>query len=307
MDVWTIGAGGLLGSALVRRAQERERSYPAARIPWASPRDARETLERELDSFHRWRRPGPWAVVWAAGAGVIGSSAQALSSEQDVLLGFAAAVAARPHPGGTFVFASSASVYGDTGGQVADERSPTRPLSGYARIKLEQEAALTALLAGTVPLAVARISTLYGPGQNVGKGQGLVSTMCAEVISGRPITIFVPLDTQRDYLYSDDAAARCLHLAEESARGARVDAATVRVVASGRTTTIGEVARTVQTVAHRRAHLLQIQSPARSLHVRQQVLTTTDDRLRRMALLPLVEGVGRVHADLLRHQLVRSG
>lgn len=279
--------------------------FAAARIPWDSPQRTLETLTEELEAFHRWRREGPWAVVWAAGSGVISSSAEKLEAERGVLVGFAGAVASSARPGGSFVFASSASVYGDTGGQVADEYSATGPLNGYARTKLEQERTLSEVLAGKVPLAIARISTLYGPGQNVGKGQGLVSTMCAEVISARPISVFVPLDTQRDYLYVDDAADRCLYLAEETSRRAGVDAPMLRVVASARTTTIAEVARTVQTVAHRRTHLLQIQSPAASLHVRQQVLDTTDPVLRRMRPLPLVEGVGRVYADLLGQHLAR--
>ena len=300
MDVWVVGAGGLLGSAIASAARGEHRLFPAERIPWSQPEISSRVLAANLIAFHQWRRTGtPWAVIWAAGAGVIASSAASLAAEDTVMLGFARELARTAEAGGTFVFASSASVYGDSKNQTCDEWSPTAPLNRYAQTKLTQEATLSRLFAGRAPLVLTRISTLYGPGQNLSKGQGLISSMCRDALAGRAISIFVPLDTQRDYLYTEDAARQILQLAERSAQAgsARPE---IKVLGSYRSTTIGEVARTIQSVARRRPHLLQVQSASSSVHVRRQLLSTTDPALRATAPTPLLTGVNDVYISLLR-------
>lgn len=300
MDVWVVGAGGLLGSAIARSVRGEHRLFSAGRIPWHQPENSSRALVENLRAFHSWRQTDtPWAVIWAAGAGVIASSAASLAVEDEVLIGFARELAHSAEPGGTFVFASSASVYGDSKNLTCDEWSLTAPLNHYARTKLNQEAALTQLLTGSTPLVLARISTLYGPGQNLSKGQGLISSMCRDALAGRAISIFVPLDTQRDYLYTADAARQILQLAQRSAHAgsARPE---IKVVGSYRSTTIGEVARTIQSVARRRPHLLQIQSASSSVHVRSQLLSTTDPALRAMSPTPLLTGINTVYSGLLR-------
>ena len=52
---------------------------------------------------------------------------------------------------------------------------------------------------GTAVL-VGRIANLYGPGQNLAKPQGLVSQLCLANLTGQPLSIYVSLDTLRDYL-----------------------------------------------------------------------------------------------------------
>lgn len=302
MDVWVIGAGGLLGSAVHRAARSSAelRLFPARPIPWASTRESVLHLRGDLARFHAWRRPGqPWTIIWAAGSGVIASTTALLSTESETLLSFSREVAATAQEHGAFVFSSSASVFGDRGNAVSDETSTTFPMNAYAQTKLDQEGHLASIMEGRLALVVARISTLYGPGQDLTKGQGLVSTMCREVISQRAISVFVPLDTQRDFLFTDDAARRILALA---AAAATVSSSrpTVRVVGSYRSTTIGEVARTVQIVARRRTHILQIQTPSRSLHVRRQLLTSRDPELTAGSVTPLLLGISAVYRDVLQ-------
>ena len=53
---------------------------------------------------------------------------------------------------------------------------------------------------------IARITNLYGPGQDLGKGQGLISVIVESYVTGRPVQIYVSLDTLRDYVYVDDCA-----------------------------------------------------------------------------------------------------
>lgn len=303
MDVWVVGAGGLLGSAISRTPSPDSRYFAAGRVPWHSPAESGAALRRSLADFHRWRRPGhPWGIIWAAGSGVIASTPEKLASESAVLLDFATAVAGRPEPGGAVFFASSASVFGGTGRDLFDERTAPAPLNAYARTKLTQELRLTTIFDGALPLAIGRISTLYGPGQNLAKGQGLISSMCSEALRRRTISIYVPLDTTRDYLYTQDAAVQVLALTERAAVEATATAM-MRVVASHRPTTVGELARMVQAVAHRRTPILQIRTSSTVLHARCLALTSTDPSMRSFRPTPLPVGIDAVYRDLLQRYL----
>lgn len=152
MDVWVIGAGGLLGSAVVRSVGASDRVFPAPAVPWRSPDDSVATLRRSLAAFHAWRDPlRPWSTLWTAGSGVIASSAAQLSAEAAVAGAFAEDVARRPEPDGALLFASTASILGDSGAQVLDESAPPDPRNTYAHAKLRQEEAVTVALEGARP------------------------------------------------------------------------------------------------------------------------------------------------------------
>jgi UDP-glucose 4-epimerase len=69
----------------------------------------------------------------------------------------------------------------------------------------EQRAAAFAAATG-VPVVIGRITNLYGPGQNLSKPQGLISHLCQAQLTRQPISVYVSLDTIRDYLFVDDCA-----------------------------------------------------------------------------------------------------
>ena len=305
MDVWVVGSRGLLGSAIGRSLPSQTRLFPAPRVPWRSTSDALPSLLSSLEEFRRWRRPDrPWGIVWAAGSGVIASPTEQLRLEGQTMLDFAAAVAATPEENGAFLFASSASVFGGSPGLEADESTVPVPTNNYSRAKLDQEIALAGIFTGPTSLVQARIGTLYGPGQNAGKPQGLISAMCRESISRRTISIFVPIDTTRDYLYVDDAARQCVHLLGVAA--VQPHQVMLRVLASHRSTTIGEVARLVQAVSHRRTHVLQVPGAAAAGHARHLALTSLDPVLRAFPTTPLPVGINAVYQDVLHRAMASS-
>jgi UDP-glucose 4-epimerase len=89
---------------------------------------------------------------------------------------------------------------------------------------------------------VARIANLYGPGQRPDKPQGLISQMSRCLIHHRPLHIYVPLDTVRDFVFVEDAAralvrwsARLRREAENAGRSVHV----LKICASECPTTIG--------------------------------------------------------------------
>ena len=87
------------------------------------------------------------------------------------------------------------------------ELHEARSISAYGDAKLAAERAAAEFAARSgVNVLTGRISNLYGPGQNLAKPQGLVSHICRAQLSGQPISVYVSLDTVRDYLYVDDAS-----------------------------------------------------------------------------------------------------
>ncbi|MFM7148141.1 MAG: hypothetical protein ACKOW5_17670, partial [Actinomycetales bacterium] len=80
---WIIGRGGLLGRALARRFPQH---WSAPAVPWSDPAAAVAALRAQAEEFHAWVGTQPWAVLWAAGAGVVSSDAPALQAERTNLL-----------------------------------------------------------------------------------------------------------------------------------------------------------------------------------------------------------------------------
>lgn len=64
------------------------------------------------------------------------------------------------------IFASSADVYGSWHDKPVDERTVPRPISPYARAKVEAEQLAARALTCSAPLASLRIATVFGPGEN---------------------------------------------------------------------------------------------------------------------------------------------
>ena len=88
------------------------------------------------------------------------------------------------------------------------EHTTPAPISAYGRAKLRSEEIATEFAVRTgSALLVGRLSNLYGPGQDITKPQGLISQLCRAQLTRQPLSVYVSLDTMRDYLFVDDAAA----------------------------------------------------------------------------------------------------
>lgn len=300
MLVWIIGAGGLLGSSLVRTLRKAPR-FVGTPVPWRDVATASAVLQADLERFARTTGEDDWAIAWAAGAGVVGTTRAALDDEADLVRRFAAAVREkRPSGRGALFLSSSAGMYAGSTAPPFDERTEPRPMNAYGAVKLQQEHAVAHELAGSVPLVVGRISTLYGPGQNLDKAQGLVTRLCLQAAMRRPIRVFVPMDTLRDYLFVDDAASMALGLLTEAV--ARQPAAPqLRVIAAGQATSVAELVALVQRVSRTRIGVVHAPMPANAQHV-------IDLRLRTRHSAPpgltpstlLATGVRRVYDDIMR-------
>lgn len=102
-------------------------------------------------------------------------------------------------------------VLAGSGGTVYDERlpppytedSPVAPTSAYGRAKLAVERELLAR-ADIVTPVVLRLANVYGPGQRIGTGQGVVAHWLDAAARGRPLVFYGDAASIRDYVHVTD-------------------------------------------------------------------------------------------------------
>jgi len=306
---WVVGRGGLLGQA-VEAALVTTRGAqlwrPPEAIRWSAPEAGVPELRRHASEFLHAAGDRPWSVAWCAGAGVMGTTAQALALELDALRATLDGLAAAPsgHHGSFFFASSAGGVYAGVGAPPYSESSPVRPLAPYGQAKLDAEALVEAWSHRTgTPSLVGRIANLYGPGQNLAKAQGLISQICRSHLTGQPLSIYVSLDTLRDYLFAPDCAALIVEglarLRQEQSGTAPM--VVTKILASQRAITIGAVLGEMRRIFKSWPRIVLGASSAsamqaRDLSLRSRVWPELDHR----GLTPFPVGVATTAADLLR-------
>lgn len=262
-----VGAGGLLGSAVRRELGRRAWPLATVAVPWG---DDDRTVEVLGDEISRLARAGrPWRVVWSAGAGVIGTSEQQLHNEVQVLervLERVEGALGDPADGGIFVTSSAGGVYGGSSGPPFSEETLPVPISpyGHAKLAAEQVAARFAERSG-LPTAVGRIANLYGPGQDISKPQGLISQLCKAHLFREPLSIYVPLDTARDYVFVDDCARMVLDTLERTVSAGGLH---TKLIASEQAVTLGVILAELRRVTKRRPQVVLGVSPMARFQVK---------------------------------------
>lgn len=301
---WVVGAGGLLGSAVTRCLTARgEATFRGPTVRWAGP-DAELDLRQGLARLVEQAGEDGWQVFWCAGVGVTGSSDAALQTEVERFEALLDAMHALPpqlqQRGSLFVASSAGALYAGSPGAPFDESTPPVPLGGYGRAKLALEAATERLAtASEVRCLSGRISNLYGPGQSLTKPQGLISHLCLANLKRAPLSVYVSLDTLRDYLFVDDAAAlivdSCSRLRESDQRYH------VKVLASGRSLSIGALLGEFRRVIGRRPEIVMGASSQSALQSRDLRVRSThwaDLDHREMTTIP--DGIARTLQDIRR-------
>ena len=295
MITWVVGSGGLLGSALVRQLGTTFSAHP---VPWTDPQRAAEHLQSEAARFASEINGGSWSIIWAAGAATTSSTAQACESELVSLRGLLEGITRHltGTNGGFFLTSSAGGVYaGSSKPPFARDTDPC-PLSSYGQLKLAQEHLAREMLAGVAPVTVGRVSNLYGPGQNLDKLQGLISGLAQAAVTRQPINIFVPLDTIRDYIFTDDAAKSILAITTK-APSRTIALPATHVIASGQAATVGYLLQTMNNVAKRHIPVAlgsHASASAQSPDLRLQPTVALPGQM------PLPAGMNLVYQDIMR-------
>jgi UDP-glucose 4-epimerase len=195
------------------------------------------------------------------------------------------------------VYASSAAVYGDLGGQTARESLRPAPLTAYGADKLGSELhAAVAWRVHGVPTLGLRFFNVYGPRQDPDSPySGVVSIFAGRLASGAPITVHGEGTQTRDFVFVGDAVAHLL-------AGMRLLAAEpdslVLNVCTGQGTSVLDLARTLAGLHGRAPRLLH--GPARAGDIARSVgdPAAAADRLGLRADTDLAEGLAATLAWL---------
>ena len=121
---------------------------------------------------------------------------------------------------GSFVYASSSSVYGDAAVSPTSEDAPRRPISPYGMTKVATEA-VAGVYARTSDLRTVglRYFTAYGPRQ---RPDMAFSRFIANALSGKPLTVLGDGRQIRDFTYVDDVIEATVAAADLDEAGAHV-------------------------------------------------------------------------------------
>src|SRR4051794_11602305 len=302
---WVVGASGLVGRAVWRAALRQGEDVRRFPIPWtASAADQRAALRDGAAAMLDEAAGEPWNVIWVAGAGVIGTSPETLQTEGDVFAGFLDDLAAVPRgrraPQGLFLASSAGGVYAGSSGAPFSERSEVAPLApyGHQKVSMEGHATRFARQAG-VPTMIGRLTNVYGPGQNLAKPQGLISQIGKAYLLRRPISLYVSLDTIRDYVFVDDCARIIVGGMERLTRAAPTNEPVVKIIGSGMPVTIAAILGDYRRMFRRRAPLVLGDSPNRRFQVKDlRMQSLVWPELNALARTTLPTGISATAADL---------
>ena len=210
-------------------------------------------------------------VVHLASTTTPGSSARkpVLDAEENLLPAVRLAELMSALPPARLVFVSSGgAVYGNPSQLPVDESLAPHPLSYHAAGKVALESLFTAFShANDIHFAALRPSNIYGPGQQLRTGFGLIRTLLNKAMTGTPVEIWGDGKAVRDYLFIADAVNACMQLIENAQATGAFNAG------SGTGTSIVDLITLVRQVT---GHALEVtQRPARSTDVRAIVLDST--------------------------------
>lgn len=298
MITWTIGAGGLLGSAIQRQTPN---NFQSTTVPWADNERAIQVLKDNFHSFREESENEDWAIIWAAGNATTSTSQEQTALELQSFTALTNELTKNPPrgKGAFFVSSSAGGVYAGSKHPPFSNHTPPHPLSAYGELKLAQEHQARTSLSNTCPVVIGRISNLYGLGQNLNKLQGLISRLALAAITKQPINMFVSLDTMRDYIYSSDAAA-VVHYWLNKAVVEQPTMSEVKVIASGTPVSLGSLIHLMQDISRTKIPIAfgaHASALAQALDLR--LVPSNVEETERLVQTTLAAGVKNVYLDIL--------
>ncbi|MFJ9846945.1 NAD-dependent epimerase/dehydratase family protein [Kitasatospora sp. NPDC101155] len=296
-----VGGGGLLGRHILGVLGPR----PVRRVSvrWGDHVQACRrlyALGRDLA-----RQPNRWNLYWCAGLAVFHTPAQQVERERVLVSRLLAGVndglerSGSPSNGALFFASSAGGAFAGSERAPFTELSPPVPVNPYGEAKLAVEEEARALShRWRLPTVSARITNLYGPGQNLAKNQGLVSAIIKAQLSGEPLPLRAALETTRDYIYARDCARMAVAAMEAvRSRTRGTDPYVCKIFASGRPFRIDELLEVAERLFDRPvpvAHEPVAAGPNVDLSVTSRVWTD----LASSPFLNIEEGMRAVRSDL---------
>ncbi len=209
MKIAVLGAGGFIGRAACARLTAGghkvlalvRRPVPGLPVPsrvasYTDPKQIRAVLQ-DCD----------WLLHAAAGSTPGSTASQPYAEIAANLTPSLALVEALQSTATCAVLyiSSGGTVYGDCSTEPTSESTPLRPRSYHGAAKASVEMFLSAFASQYgASVTVLRPSNVYGPGQALRPGFGIIATAMAAALSDKPITLWGDGSAVRDFLYIDD-------------------------------------------------------------------------------------------------------
>ena len=310
---WVIGSHGLLGTALSRKLPLTgcKLFAPGERFDWSNESILSSQFASAIQKFSFFTSDAQeWQIFWAAGISSMGTPADHIIPEAQALRNFLKLIGASQElisKPGAIVFASSAgAIYAGSSDYQINENSLEAPTTPYAHEKIIQEKLVSSFISSNKLMTglLARLSTIYGTDQSFNKRQGLLTYIARQILINQPVNIYVPFDTIRDYITSDDAASIIL----SSINAATVPGVYCKIIASEKPTTIAEIISTFKRIVRRAPKIVTCTSSLSAIYSRRvQFKSVVPPDTSLMPRTNLLVGISQVLASELVRYKTSSG
>lgn len=160
---------------------------------------------------------------------------------------------------------SGGTLYGNPGSNPVDESHPLRPLSFHGAGKVAMETFLrTFSNSPEINVSIIRPSNIYGPGQPLRHGFGVIRTMLEHALHGAKMEIWGDGEAVRDFLHIDDMVSAIVSVM------AIPDDNHTYNVGSGIGHNLNEIRKIIESVSGKKLHA--IYRPSRKIDVKKIVL-----------------------------------
>lgn len=195
-----IGANGFIGSAVVSRLH-------AGGVPvWSFTRGVPfVSSSGRLDPAVEASRTVFWLAA-SVNPAVAEERPDLVEADQAAFESLLAGLEAIDDPARVVLLSSGGTVYDPDAEPPYREDGPLRPVTAYGRAKVRLEEALAAARLPAGRGVVVRVANAYGPGQPVGRGQGVIAHWLRAAAAGEPLVLLGDPATVRDYVYIGDIA-----------------------------------------------------------------------------------------------------
>jgi UDP-glucose 4-epimerase len=109
-------------------------------------------------------------------------------------------------------FLSSAGAIYTGSESIFNEGSESLGYNAYGKFKKMQEDLVSSF---SFPTLVLRASNIYGPGQRLGRGQGVIAEWLNSALNDQPLQVFGSLSVKRDFIFIDDLIEAFMITVEE--------------------------------------------------------------------------------------------
>lgn len=226
MRVLITGGAGYLGSILVRKLLDRNYSVRVIDALWYGKESIQDCITnknfdlvqddiRNLNATVKAMTDIDAVIHLASIVGMPASSIEPRTSEEiNYLATKNIAELCQLHEIGTYIFASTCSVYGSQPNKMITEKSPVGPLDFYAQQKFKSERAISWL--NNAP-TILRFGTLFGLSPRM-RFDLVINLFIAQAIKEKKITVHGG-NQYRPFLHVEDAAESLILALEKNMTG----------------------------------------------------------------------------------------